>query len=681
MTGSLRDLASAVSLGNGAWRPEDLARRLCVVTKSLELETGTSTSSTATTFHKNDNGTRYSTSRSNVPVGGFTGPDPLQKDAFAACKSPNPRLAAHSSSSISSGAKILEDHKHLEKIGEYFASLADRRTLAPAVTQTVCCAFARLGFRHDRFFKSVQTAFLSSPMRLQSLPDYVLCNLVNAFVRLGYVEGAFTKSRDLQQSPCLSRAILESVDGCLTYSKLSTTDVVSLLYAFARIAPERASKRNAPPSPLASVFRNGARTLRERQAAMPVDHATSLLNSFARAVQQHQCLLQPVEAVPLSQEKRSDESIDSPVNDLPGAGNTEESTVVDQTLFDHLAQSVLVAGSASAADISVTMNAYAKANWSSPRLLQVLANRMLEDEGQRVMEASAANLVQVVHALARFDEFHYGLLHAIERRLLDMRATESGSDGQNGAHGRASSSSSSALDGVPKIDGAVSAFFPSAKEIANIAHGYCRLRTGSRPFFDLLFAVFATKRADWDPQSVAQILDVCRKRSLGTPARGNSGDSETSATEVEVDQPRQGIFPTHERDSSSRRRTAQEPSAHKSALLSMLEEYFEENLEQFNAVAAAQAATSLVMMMPTPVAASSMLRVLERVHTSSDRNPKERHSGKHRRLPEQSGRINKPNAATIKYVSKLLEHYKTRFPEEWEKLRARAQPEWIDTYF
>jgi hypothetical protein len=124
--------------------------------------------------------------------------------------------------------------------------------------------------------------------------------------------------------------------------------------------------------------------------------------------------------------------------------------------------------------ICLIMNAFAKCRVRKPQLMQILARHL----HRRVDELMPHNVSVVVNAFARMDCYDHKLFALLQAKLVEHPL------------------------------GDFKGF-----ELANLVHGLAKLRSGGPKLYASLFAE-CERRADWDPRSVAQVLDTLRRRGV-----------------------------------------------------------------------------------------------------------------------------------------------------------------------
>lgn len=158
----------------------------------------------------------------------------------------------------------------------------------------------------------------------------------------------------------------------------------------------------------------------------------------------------------------------------------------DPELFSAMARAVVQTepGSFAVHNISVIMNAFAKCGMRKAHLMHLLAGYL---DG-RVGEMSPQNVVNVTNAFARLELYSPQLFFAIRGRLMSEDLGEY-----------------------------------KLYELANLAHSIAKLSSGGLKIYRALFDELARRpREDWEPRSVAQVLDAMRR--AGRKHRGSFDD-------------------------------------------------------------------------------------------------------------------------------------------------------------
>eukprot|EP00392_Amoebophrya_sp_AT5.2_P008248 g8267.t1 len=333
----------------------------------------------------------------------------------------------------------------------------------------------------------------------------------------------------------VDRHLLTVMGRKLNFSGMSVTDLSVLVYALSRLCPLLSSSENASERVekiVGQLMTRSAEAILARGEGCAADEPRSI------PVESAGILLNSFAQYYSSSQFSVRASATRSSSPSPGtpAGDLRHQHL--QPLFDHISNQILLASVDSLAHrpsvLSLTMNAYAKLNIENFKLMQVLAE-LIAGEASILRNSTLVNLVQASHALARFDVYHAGFLNAVEARV------------------------SAALEGGSRL---------GSKEIANLAWAYARLRSGSADFFENLFATFAKIDVGekWDPQSVAQILDAMSRRS-SAGRRGEAVDEGGTTTDFAAVE-----------------------------LLARLGDFVEENIRDFNTIAALQAVTALLVL-------------------------------------------------------------------------------------
>jgi len=124
--------------------------------------------------------------------------------------------------------------------------------------------------------------------------------------------------------------------------------------------------------------------------------------------------------------------------------------------------------------ISLIMNAFAKCKVRKPQMMQILGRHLYS----RVDELTPQNVTNIVNAFAR--------LNCYDRKLFVLLQTKLVKEPLRGY---------------------------KVLELANLVHGLAKLGSGGPKLYAALFAE-CESRLDWDPRSVAQVLDTLRRRGL-----------------------------------------------------------------------------------------------------------------------------------------------------------------------
>merc|ERR1711957_1113208 len=119
------------------------------------------------------------------------------------------------------------------------------------------------------------------------------------------------------------------------------------------------------------------------------------------------------------------------------------------------------------------MNAFAKCRIKKPQLMHLLASYL----NVRLSEMSPQNISNVTHACAKLECYDQPLFFSIQGRLLQEDL------------------------GNYKL-----------YELANLTHSLAKMKCGGKNVYGTLFAECAV-RSNWDPMSVAQVLDAMRRMS------------------------------------------------------------------------------------------------------------------------------------------------------------------------
>ncbi len=307
-----------------------------------------------------------------------------------------------------------------------------------------------------------------------------------------------TRDQDIKLQQVSDRMFFDLLESHIDYAELSPTDVACLLYAFAKL--------HDPPG---HVFQKAAECLKSRLLGPSASHQSQVCPSLSETEAHDSTTSSSQSSCPSTSSPRilpiPIESAAILLNSFAKGGER------DPELFELIARSIILTKQESLdpSHVTLTMNAYAKAGMRmNPRLIEVLVGMLtspassstsasgssdeVEDLSQEkeqqlplIYKATPANIANAVHALASFDEFHHELLVLIEGMILDGHTV-----------------------------------FKKAKEIANTAHGFARLRFESPALYEELLRQFGemgeseASQNSWDPQSVAQILDVRRRHRL-----------------------------------------------------------------------------------------------------------------------------------------------------------------------
>ncbi|CAD7953783.1 unnamed protein product [Amoebophrya sp. A120] len=193
------------------------------------------------------------------------------------------------------------------------------------------------------------------------------------------------------------------------------------------------------------------------------------------------------------------------------------------------------------------------------------------------------NLGQAVHSLAKCEVFHSELLHLVEEKLLThLTATSAGE-----LHDYQSQTQQNAEEKDNTL---------GVKETANFLWSFHKLRSGGDALFAKLFLKFHSLEENWDPQSVAQAIDVWSRRNCG-----NGTTSSTSSS-------RGGQFIRACAEHAGSGGTSEEGvggvvcnanlhrGEHQDQLEASFWTYCENHIEEFNAVAGLQAVTGLLTL-------------------------------------------------------------------------------------
>lgn len=122
--------------------------------------------------------------------------------------------------------------------------------------------------------------------------------------------------------------------------------------------------------------------------------------------------------------------------------------------------------------LGLILNACAKCSIRMPQPLYLVAGYLVD----RVRQLSPVNVSQAVHACAKLELYDRRLFASLHQRLVEE-------------------------------DLSVYKQF----ELANVVHGFAKLRCGSARFYGTLYTALHGGSGSWDPRCVAQVLDAMRR--------------------------------------------------------------------------------------------------------------------------------------------------------------------------
>jgi len=143
-------------------------------------------------------------------------------------------------------------------------------------------------------------------------------------------------------------------------------------------------------------------------------------------------------------------------------------------LFNVLARSAIATqpGSFDVHHISLIMNAFAKCEIRKPQMMHLLGGFL---EG-REKELSPQNVSNIANAFAKLECYNHQLFHGLQTRIYSEDLSDY-----------------------------------KLFELSILAHSLAKLKCGGQKTYGALFDE-AARRTDWEPQSVAQVLDAMRRK-------------------------------------------------------------------------------------------------------------------------------------------------------------------------